>query len=34
LFNKKVRLLGIQVSNFTDFVPRPHRGEEFQLKLF
>jgi DNA polymerase-4 len=34
LFNKKVRLLGIQVSNFTDFVARPHRGEEFQLKLF
>jgi DNA polymerase-4 len=34
LLNKKVRLLGISLSNFTDFTPRPHRGEEFQLKLF
>jgi DNA polymerase IV len=34
LFDKKVRLLGISLSNFTEVTWRAHKEEEFQLKLF
>ncbi len=34
LFDKKVRLLGISLSNFTEVAWKPRKEEEFQLKLF
>jgi hypothetical protein len=34
LFDKKIRLLGISLSNFTEVVWKPRKEEEFQLKLF